>query len=498
MKKTFAILLVLSLCIFPACANEGTQNIITTTADATTNTPTESTPTTATTTATTTAPEPPPKAPDPLLAGFAERDFTPTKKGGSMPGSSGVQTANGVTMPLFTNAAAFESGDTAFILVSVDILRFTDYGVRTMRERINESTGVPKENIMLVATHTHRGIGLDIQHNQNKPDKEAYDHMIDMTVEAATEAWTGRAAVKYGHGKTTLPGFSFCRDAYMTNGDIKTWPSPSKLVKPISEVDRSVNVMRFDDAEGKIKCFIVNYANHPDSSSGSKYNADYPGYMRKLLKETYGEDVTVLYLNGAEGDVNFIDYENGAKSSGSNQTIGTALAASIIRLNSSIVADKEYAEISSISKMHAAPQQKPTADDILWAKETLKKVENGEKVDNLSKKYAIEYTTYDFSNWGDTFDIEIQTMVLGDFAFVGLPCETYSEIGRRIKETSPYENTFVISLANLSYGYMAPDFVYGTSAYPARFSPSSARTTVGIADVLVNGAVSMLNEIKNN
>ena len=88
-------------------------------------------------------------------------------------------------------------------------------------------------------------------------------------------------------------------------------------------------------------------------------------------------------------------------------------------------------------------------------------------------------------------------MVLGDFAFVGLPCETYSEIGLRIKEETPYENTFVISLANLSYGYMAPDFVYGTSAYPARFSPSSARTTVGIADVLVNGSVSMLNEIKN-
>ena len=492
MKKFLALLLALTFCVsVVACASDGKDAIITTTAATTINQTTEPEP----------EPEPepvdPPEEPKPLVAGFAERNFTPTKKGGSMPGSSSVKTANGVAMPLFTNAAAIESGDTAFILVSVDILKFTDYGVKTMRERINESTGVPKENIMLVATHTHRGIGLDIQHNQNKPDKEAYDHMIDMTVEAATEAWTNKAPVKYGHGKTTLPGFSFCRDAYMTNGDIKTWPSSSKLVKPISEVDRSVNVMRFDDAEGKIKCFIVNYANHPDSSSDSKYNSDYPGYMRDLLKEKYGEDVTVLYLNGAQGDVNFVDYENGAKSSGNNQLIGTALAAAVIRLNPSIVADKEYAEISSISRMHAAPQQKPTADDILWARETLKKVENGEKVDNLDKKYAIEYTTYDFSNWGDTFNIEIQTMVLGDFAFVGLPCEPYSEIGLRIKEKSPYENTFVISLANLSCGYMAPDFVYGTSAYPARFSPSSARTTVGIADVLVNGSVSMLNEIKN-
>ncbi len=493
MKRTVAFLLSILTCFLIGCSaptkSADNTSALTTTAQ-TTDTPTTPPPTT--------APEEPPKEPDPLLAGFAERDFTPTKKGGSMPGSSSVQTANGVEMPLLTNAAAFESGDTAFILISIDILRLTEYGVSTIREKINENTGVPKENIMLVATHTHRSVGLDIQHNQNKPDKEAYEHMIDMSVEAATEAWNGRAPIKYGHGKTILPGYSFCRDLYLKNGDIKTWHSGSQILKPISEVDRSVNVMRFDDTDGNIKCFIVNYANHPDSSSGAKYNSDYPGYARELLKEKYGEDVTILYLNGAEGDVNYCDYENGAKAAGNNKTIGTALATVVIRLNDSIVADAEYAEISSISRMHDAPQQKPTADDILWARETLKKIENGESVANLDKKYAIEYTTYDFLDWGDTFEIEIQTMVLGDFAFVGLPCETYSEIGLRIKEETPYENTFVISLANLSYGYMAPDFVYGTSAYPARFSPSSARTDKGIADVLVNGSVSMLNEIKNN
>jgi predicted ester cyclase len=239
-----------------------------------------------------------------------------------------------------------------------------------MRKRINAATGVPKENIMLVATHTHTSVALDVQHNQNPPDIEAYSHMIAMTVEAATEAWSNRAPVKYGHGETTLPGYSFCRDAFMKDGDIKTWPSPSSQIdRLISEVDRSVNVLRFDDAEGNIKCFVVNYANHPDSSSKQGYNPDYPGYMRELLKEKYGEDITVLYLNGAEGDVNYFDYENGAKSAGNNRTIGTALAAAVIRLNPSIMADKEYAEISSISKMHAAPQSRPTEEDMEWAME---------------------------------------------------------------------------------------------------------------------------------
>jgi hypothetical protein len=285
----------------------------------------------------------------------------------------------------------------------------------------------------------------------------------------------------------------------MKDGDIKTWPSPSSQIdRLISEVDRSVNVLRFDDAEGNIKCFVVNYANHPDSSSKQGYNPDYPGYMRELLKEKYGEDITVLYLNGAEGDVNYFDYLNGAKAAGYNKDIGRALATVVIRLNSSIEADREFAEISSISKMYTATQRNRTADDILWARETLKAAENGESVSNLNKKYAIEYTTFDYSDWGDTFELEIQTLVLGDLAFVGLPCEAYSEIGHRIKEASPYENTLVISLANTSYGYMAPDFVYGTSAYPAKFSPSSSRADKGIADIVVNGALSMLSELKES
>ena len=127
MKRIIAFLLASFICLMAGCAvpdENGDSTSASSTTEATTAAPTED--------SVTTVPPEPEKEPEPLLAGFAERDFTPTKKGGSMPGSSGVQTANGVTMPLFTNAAAFESGDTAFILVSVDILRFTDYGVRTL------------------------------------------------------------------------------------------------------------------------------------------------------------------------------------------------------------------------------------------------------------------------------------------------------------------------------------------------------------------------------
>ena len=58
-----------------------------------------------------------------LLAGFAERDFTPTE-GGQIPGCT-IEVCEGVDVPLYANAAAFECGDSSLILISMDILKIS-------------------------------------------------------------------------------------------------------------------------------------------------------------------------------------------------------------------------------------------------------------------------------------------------------------------------------------------------------------------------------------
>ena len=115
----------------------------------------------------------------------------------------------------------------------------------------------------------------------------------------------------------------------------------------------------------------------------------------------------------------------------------------------------------------------------------------------LDYAFALEYTTEDYSTLGDTFEIEIHTIELGDFAIVGLPSEIFSEIGLKIKEGSPYENTMVVGLANGTHGYIAPDFVQGTSSYVARFSKYNAYAGVGTADILINNSVAQLLQMKN-
>ena len=61
---------------------------------------------------------------------------------------------------------------------------------------------------------------------------------------------------------------SYDSDALLTeSGDIKTWYAG---VKQATTPDNYVNVMRVDDTDGKTKCFIVNYANHPDTYGNNK------------------------------------------------------------------------------------------------------------------------------------------------------------------------------------------------------------------------------------
>jgi len=150
MKKIFSFALSVILCLMAiSCANNIGESYATS-ASTTAGTTSATAGTTSATTAATTAPTEPEPEPDPLLAGFSEKDITP-KKLGVMPGGSSNQIAKKVVMPLLANAAAFESNGNSLIIVSIDILMFLDSHAELMRTRINEATGVPKENILIVA-----------------------------------------------------------------------------------------------------------------------------------------------------------------------------------------------------------------------------------------------------------------------------------------------------------------------------------------------------------
>ena len=91
-------------------------------------------------------------------------------------------------------------------------------------------------------------------------------------------------------------------------------------------------------------------------------------------------------------------------------------------------------------------------------------------------------------------DFEISVLQLGPWTIVGLPGEIYSDIGLRIKTSSPFANTIVVEIANGYNGYVSPDIIQRSGCYEGRYS-KVAYTGLGTEKVLVDGASNMLSAL---
>lgn len=56
--------------------------------------------------------------------------------------------------------------------------------------------------------------------------------------------------------------------------------------------------------------------------------------------------------------------------------------------------------------------------------------------------------------WPDEISILLQTFRIGDLGVTAIPFETFTETGLELKAKSPFKQTFNISIANGSYGYL--------------------------------------------
>ncbi len=438
-----------------------------------------------------------------MLAGFAEKEFTPAE--GNMPGEFGPYHARGSLTPLMAHAAALTCGEQSVIFLSMDILFITNELAARIKAEISRRTGVAVEQIILAATHTHTGCATDHPVWGTPPEPETAARAGDIAVEAAVEAFAGRSPARYGIGLGYETRFSFCRDWLWDDGSLITnsgYANAHRMQIPLSTPDHSVNVMRIDDAQGQVRCFIVNYANHPDNHLESErwgFSADYPGYLRLALRRRFGSEVCVVFLNGACGDVNDLDHKNGTdafyrRSGGCPpQLIGEGLAETVARINETIVTTDADAYIDGRCETRMTRRRFATAELRQWAARMLALRDAGQELTEHTQLVAEQYLR-DESRLPAQVPLEIHTLQFGPWAVVGIPGELFTCIGKRIKANSPFANTLVVELEGGTNGYLSPDIAQDAGSYEAIYS-DIAFTGQGTADVLVDGATALLQEM---
>ena len=414
-----------------------------------------------------------------MKAGFAQIDFTPLE--GFMPGEGLPFWARGAARcPLYANAAAFAGDKETVILISVDALGIATERASELRARISEKTGVPVKNILIAATHTHTGAS-SYDWNSGAPGEPLVaKYTDDCIVKVAVEAFQNMTeGFSLGTGKGEEKRMSFNRDCIMDDGRIVSIPGKAakdRIVGYLGTVDYDVHVMRVENADGKPACFIVNYANHPDNDNTKRthFSSDYPGFLRENLKMIYGQDVVVLFLNGACGDVNAYNYKSGVseKYAYSNtympEEMGKLLTETVCAINHGIRATDTAPEVKALTRTETYAHRAPAAWEIEAAQKTKARADAGERLYGGERR-VMESTLSHNADTPTTIDVEMQAVRVGDWTILTVPGELYTEIGLAMKAVAPEKKILVSEQTNGSLGYIPPDSTLATTAYGGRY-----------------------------
>ena len=175
------------------------------------------------------------------------------------------------------------------------------------------------------------------------------------------------------------------------------------------------------------------------------------------------------------------------------EAIGAGLTSTVVEINAGIKADDSAPAIAAISKEIVLARRYKTAEDYAWAQEIAKDMASHNSMD---RAFATEYLEDD-SDVSSEIPFEIHTIRLGDWAIVGLPSEIFTDVGRRIKEGSPFKNTVIFELVGGTHGYISTKIIQESTAYEAKISKYNACTAKDSGDRIVEAALRQLEELKN-
>lgn len=444
-----------------------------------------------------------------LKAGFGRVNINPPM-GISIRGYYKPRFAEAILDDLEVNALALECGEVKTILISVDHCGIEQVLSAAFRKAASDAAGVPMENIIISATHTHTGPALEIN-SEDELTKEYTTFVQRRIADAAKFAVDDLKDAKMGYGKGVASNVAFVRRFIMKDGSIKTNPGVNNpdIVRPVGDIDDSVNVMRFD-REGADTIVFVNFANHPDVVGGCKISADWPGLLRKDVEKIL-DGTRCIFFNGAQGDVNhvnvhpkggdlngmFMDFDDVSRGYAHAEYIARVVTGGVLQAYDKV----NYIDVDKLiakQKVMNVPSNRPDPKDIPEA-HRINDLHNAGKDSELPYEGMMLTTVVAeaarmvrLENGPDAFDMTLSAVVVGPVAIIGIPGEPFNGIGVGLKATEGYDMILPCCLTNGSEGYFPMQDSYDQGGYEAR----SSRFKAGVAEFIIEEGKKLLTSLK--
>ena len=236
--------------------------------------------------------------------GVAKVDITPTEPVWMAGYASRNHPAEGTIHPLWAKALAVEDNrGQKVVILTTDLIGSVRPLSDAIGDRVQKSTGVGRERILINSSHTHSGpvvLGCaEVAHGMDDEQRarvRAYYDILQDRLVAVIEQSVHRmrpARLSYGVGEAK---FAINRRTKRESGFVIS-PNPK------GPVDHGVPVLRVADEDGRMIAVLFGYACHNTTTAVYQINGDYAGCAQIAFEKSH-PGVTGLFMIGCGGDSN--------------------------------------------------------------------------------------------------------------------------------------------------------------------------------------------------
>ena len=406
-----------------------------------------------------------------LQVGFGRVDITPDSP---MPldgyGQSEKRLHANVLDKIYVSCVAVtDENDQTILLMSADVTQSRNH--LDIRSQVSYATGIPIENILLAATHTHSSVdqGNSLAHRWIAT-------YYTRSVEAAKAAMEDRAPAEVYIGSGKTENMNFVRHYLMMDGtyagdNFGNYEAGYKA--HASDNDPQLQVIKFVRTGEKKNILMVNWQGHPCITGGVArldLSADYIGGTRTFVE--YQTKDHFIYFLGASGNQNVKTYlPNEPAPPTDHNAFGAQLGQVVLDATNNMT----KAEIGPIRvTKHTFVGQVDHSGDHL-TEEARQVTELYNRTDRatanaLAHELGLSSVYHASSilgkvNMEQTRELELYAVSVGSLSFAGVPYEMFADHGMYIKENSPAEMTFVMTCCNGTNTYIPTAFAYDYRCY---------------------------------
>lgn len=439
-----------------------------------------------------------------MRAGIAKLDITPAL-GANLNGYYRERPADRVIEPLYVTALAFSDAENTALAISLDISEILQRDTDDIRKRVSDRTGLPFEAVFVACIHTHTAPVISEILGFFKRDPEYYEFFCNQVCNAAEAAIADQQEATASIARGKAEGISFIRRVRMKDGTTRN-SVPKDLIPeiagPVGVPDETVQLVKLQ-RPGAADIAIVNFGCHPDVLGGTGICPDWPCYMRDTLEaalvtEAEGKGVKVIFFNGAQGDVAHLNRLDPVRRSGVTHSrhMGRVIAGTVLGIytyTQPISADRVFYR----QNMAHVRVNKGTPEEVAIAKQVDAAFVSNPKMAMMDPagfpfNVVMARRFIRLEHRDPVIPLNVVCVGFGEVAFLGLPGEPFTEMGRQIKEGSPFTMTIPCCNANGSEGYFPTDEALLEEGYEA----TSSLFLPGVAPELVRVALTTLHAVK--